>query len=1094
MDGSKDKLNLVIKRENCSNNNRFTDSRYNQLIYENGLGSNIVKEATLPFTDGSNNRQMWSNQNVYVQPPTRAGSNGQTMQPPPPPPTATVDEINSKIGTSNRSVTMNARSNHRGPVIQNEQKHPLTMDQGTPTTPLEPVQGISRVGVADQIDGDLPPRPPPPRPEVYGIPESSDPFKSPSRSRGVKTHLVPSLDARIISFQKDGSVGIRLTGGNETGIFVASVQPGSPAALQGLQPGDRILKVNLTEIRDMTREDAVLLLLSAQDKVDLIVQYQKDEYEKILTQQKGDSFYIKTHFDFTSTAKGELSFHANEVFHVTDTLFNGTVGSWQVYRLGRNNQEVQKGTIPNRSRAEQLASDQAAEKAKKAESSEYRGSFFKRRSARRSKSFSRERSESLSREHELTVTKFPPYETVSSKHPGFIRPVVIFGPLADIARDKLLREYPDKYSSPQTESTDDETSLPKSSPSSCKSHGIFRLSSIREIIEKGRHALLDVTPSAIDRLNYAAFYPIVIFMRAENKTIIKELRNRHSKENTRPKSSRKLLEQNIKLEKHWPHIFTSTIALTQADMWYKKLRETIEKQQQQSIWLPESKPSENISDDFLFPTFLNTSRLSYASSPESDIEIDRTLDEDTKPGADSLETPRLVKASSDPSLAVPEEATTLYAARTHRQLPLHMILRKELSRALRRSDSKSEKVAPPVQPSLDKNEKADHEEYFGTTSPKEVGHVFPTSHSEKMKELEVEDNYANTGRNVNGSGRKSNPTKVGPEPPPRVDRGKKPSRFRSAHERLFGRFSGPKNEPMSRESYDAPDYINTATITATVTKTEKALNGKTGLSYIDNSSLSSDSYNKYTSPQSTLDGKHRNGLTSTGLTNSIGGGASRPTHDPYRFTKISSSGCQPGTPTKSNGTSLERKPSSAFSSSVKQSSAFSSSVKSFPADAMISSPLKPANYQSVYVTGSTITNTTDLNVGRLTDGRPVPPPKPSNYSSSSRRDSSDEIVGYGQTSKDSYGQTLTDSYGQTSKDSYGQTPKDSYGQTKAVTPLSTLYGPPSKRASSSKVDGLTGGPPGYFQTTKESPRGSKVPPPSIQELAYSTHSTFSSRR
>lgn len=34
---------------------------------------------------------------------------------------------------------------------------------------------------------------------------------------------------------------------------------------------------------------------------------------------------------------------------------------------------------------------------------------------------------------------------------------------------------------------------------------------------------------------------------------------------------------------------TATITLTSADMWYKKLRETIDKQQQQSIWVSESK-------------------------------------------------------------------------------------------------------------------------------------------------------------------------------------------------------------------------------------------------------------------------------------------------------------------------------------------------------------------------------------------------------------------------------------------------------------------------------------------------------------------------
>lgn len=61
-------------------------------------------------------------------------------------------------------------------------------------------------------------------------------------------------------------------------------------------------------------------------------------------------------------------------------------------------------------------------------------------------------------------------------------------------------------------------------PKSQKSSGIIRLSAIREIMDRGKHALLDITPNAVDRLNYAQFYPIVIFLRAESKHIIKELR------------------------------------------------------------------------------------------------------------------------------------------------------------------------------------------------------------------------------------------------------------------------------------------------------------------------------------------------------------------------------------------------------------------------------------------------------------------------------------------------------------------------------------------------------------------------------------------
>jgi len=48
-----------------------------------------------------------------------------------------------------------------------------------------------------------------------------------------------------------------------------------------------------------------------------------------------------------------------------------------------------------------------------------------------------------------TLSKFPAYERVVLRHPGFIRPVVFFGPIADIAREKLIKDFPDKFSSPR---------------------------------------------------------------------------------------------------------------------------------------------------------------------------------------------------------------------------------------------------------------------------------------------------------------------------------------------------------------------------------------------------------------------------------------------------------------------------------------------------------------------------------------------------------------------------------------------------------------------------------------------------------------------
>lgn len=48
-----------------------------------------------------------------------------------------------------------------------------------------------------------------------------------------------------------------------------------------------------------------------------------------------------------------------------------------------------------------------------------------------------------------SISKFPAYERVVLRHPGFVRPVVLFGPVADLARDKILKDFPDKFTSPR---------------------------------------------------------------------------------------------------------------------------------------------------------------------------------------------------------------------------------------------------------------------------------------------------------------------------------------------------------------------------------------------------------------------------------------------------------------------------------------------------------------------------------------------------------------------------------------------------------------------------------------------------------------------
>ena len=56
----------------------------------------------------------------------------------------------------------------------------------------------------------------------------------------------PEGDERRISFRKGSSVGLRLIGGNEVGIYVTAIQPNSPAENSGVRVADRIVEVRIT--------------------------------------------------------------------------------------------------------------------------------------------------------------------------------------------------------------------------------------------------------------------------------------------------------------------------------------------------------------------------------------------------------------------------------------------------------------------------------------------------------------------------------------------------------------------------------------------------------------------------------------------------------------------------------------------------------------------------------------------------------------------------------------------------------------------------------------------------------------------------------
>ena len=78
-------------------------------------------------------------------------------------------------------------------------------------------------------------------------------------------------------------------------------------------------------------------------------------YRRIVESDVGDSFYIRTHFEYEKESPYGLSFNKGAVFRVVDTLYNGKLGSWLAIRIGKNHKEVERGIIPNKNRYEHSA-------------------------------------------------------------------------------------------------------------------------------------------------------------------------------------------------------------------------------------------------------------------------------------------------------------------------------------------------------------------------------------------------------------------------------------------------------------------------------------------------------------------------------------------------------------------------------------------------------------------------------------------------------------------------------------------------------------------------------------------------------------------
>uniref|UniRef100_A0A4W4FIL7 Tight junction protein 2a (zona occludens 2) n=1 Tax=Electrophorus electricus TaxID=8005 RepID=A0A4W4FIL7_ELEEL len=430
----------------------------------------------------------------------------------------------------------------------------------------------------------------------------------------------------MVHFQKGDSVGLQLAGGNDVGIFIASVQEDSPAEVEGLRTGDQIMKVHETPPAAI---EHVLVLLRV--------------YKEVLESGRGDNFFIRTHFEHERESPQGLTFSRGEVFKVVDTLYDGKLGNWLAIRTDKDNQLLDKGVIPSKSRADQIANAQNTQKG----AANDRGDFWRLRGQRAGKKKDLRKSR-----EDLTATpittRFPAYERVVLREAGFRRPVVLFGPIADAANEKLANDLPEEFVIAKTE--------PKDAGAE-KSSGVVKLNTIRQIIEQDKHALVDITPKAVDTLNYTQWYPIVVFLNPDSRQGVKTMRNRLMPGSNR--SSRKLYEQAVKLRKTCSHLFTDTVDLNAShDAWYGSLKDTIHAQQSRAVWVCESK-MEGSEEDL----DQQDDRMSYLSAMGADyLSMDSRLTSDDEGGAytdneldEAVDEPRVSGTSRSSEPVLPDE-------------------------------------------------------------------------------------------------------------------------------------------------------------------------------------------------------------------------------------------------------------------------------------------------------------------------------------------------------------------------------------------------------------------------------------------------------
>uniref|UniRef100_A0A3Q1F9W4 Disks large homolog 1 n=1 Tax=Acanthochromis polyacanthus TaxID=80966 RepID=A0A3Q1F9W4_9TELE len=433
---------------------------------------------------------------------------------------------------------------------------------------------------------------------------------------------------KVVLHRGATGLGFNIVGGEDgEGIFISFILAGGPADLCGeLRKGDRLVSVNGVDLRNATHEQAAAALKNAGQTVTIIAHYRPEEYSRfeakihdlreqmmnssissgsgsLRTSQKR-SLYVRALFDYDKTRDSGLpsqglNFKFGDILHVVNASDDEW---WQARQLTAQGEVEEVGVIPSKRRVEKK--ERARLKtvkfnAKSRERGENSDDVLSK--GHKHVTSNASDSESSYRGQEEYVLS---YEPVVQQEVNYTRPVIILGPMKDRINDDLISEFPDKFGScvPHTtrpkrdyevdgrdyhfvvsrEQMEKDIQDHKFIEAGQYNNHLYGTSvqSVREVAEKGKHCILDVSGNAIKRLQLALLHPIAIFIKPKSVENIMEMNKRLTEE-----QGKKTFDRATKLEQEFTEHFTAIVQGDTLEEIYDQVKQIIEEQSGPFIWV-----------------------------------------------------------------------------------------------------------------------------------------------------------------------------------------------------------------------------------------------------------------------------------------------------------------------------------------------------------------------------------------------------------------------------------------------------------------------------------------------------------------------------